>query len=473
MNKPRILSTCLAVALVLVSCQEGKPSPSQTLRRGVGLSGLVQHLRELQRIADANGGTRAAGTDGYDASAEYVYRVLRRAGYDVEFDEFRFAAFQQLEPSTLARTGSPQQQYADGRDFRAMIYSASGEVKAEIEPIGFDSSGESSSVEGCDAGDFRGLQRGAVAVMPPGPCLRRDQVLNAQRAGASAAIVAYPNISRGSAIRPTLISPQGISIPALAATREVGQALNAASDRGEAVRISTHTRVGQRTTASVIAETTQGRDDNVVMVGGHLDSVVDGPGINDNGSGVATILEVARRIAAMRPHNTVRFAFWSAEEYGLLGSTHYVNGLADGDLRHIALYLNFDMLASPNFVPFVYDDTGAPTGSDAIERVFLDYLRREELNAEPLDLQGRSDHGPFLRAGIPVGGLFTGAEEMKTERQASRYGGVAGAPEDPCYHQPCDSLDNINQKILDEMADAVAHAVVTFATSTKALDKQG
>jgi Zn-dependent M28 family amino/carboxypeptidase len=211
------------------------------------------------------------------------------------------------------------------------------------------------------------------------------------------------------------------------------------------------------------------------VVGAHLDSVPEGPGINDNGSGTATILETALQISKLgiEPTNRVRFAFWGAEEFGLLGSEYYVENLPDKELNEIALNLNFDMLGSPNFVRFVYDGNGSatpnnpdaagPAGSAGIERVFKRYFAAKDLKTEPTPFDGRSDYGPFIAVGIPAGGLYSGAEEMKTARQQDIYGGTAGEPYDPCYHQPCDDKTNLSVKALDQLSDGVAHATLTYA----------
>jgi Zn-dependent M28 family amino/carboxypeptidase len=212
----------------------------------------------------------------------------------------------------------------------------------------------------------------------------------------------------------------------------------------------------------------------VVVVGAHLDSANTGPGINDNGSGAATILEIALQMAALdlEPSNRVRFAWWGAEEYGLLGSEHYVSHLAQPELKDIALNLNFDMVGSPNYVRFVLDGDGSdteiagPMGSAAIEEVFLQYLAGQGLETEPGGLTGGSDYASFAEAGIPVGDLFTGAGNIKTEEEALIYGGIAGEPYDPCYHLACDTIENINGVVLDQMGDAAAHAVLTFAMTT-------
>ena len=215
------------------------------------------------------------------------------------------------------------------------------------------------------------------------------------------------------------------------------------------------------------------------MVGAHLDSVAEGPGINDNGSGSSTILEIAEEMAELgdRPRNRVRFAFWGAEEAGLVGSTAYVEEqIENGGIDQIEANLNFDMVGSPNFVRFVYDGDlsdstpppgGAPNGSGQIERLFTRYFDRQGLAHAPTAFDGRSDYGRFIAedAGVPAGGLFTGAEGIKTEAQEELFGGVAGLPYDPCYHQACDTFFNLSYTALDQMSDAAAHATWTLARS--------
>ena len=249
-------------------------------------------------------------------------------------------------------------------------------------------------------------------------------------------------------------------------------------DTGRTARFRVDWRPGTYTTRNVIAETS-GRDDNVVVVGAHLDSVGVGPGIQDNGSGSAAILEIAEQMAKVGPRNQVRFIWFGAEESGLLGSEFYVESLTEDEIDDIAAMLNFDMIASPNFVRFVYDGdlsdsppppSGAPDGSAAIETLFVDYFENQGLASEPTEFSGRSDYGPFIEVGIPAGGLFTGAEGIKTPEQAAIYGGTAGEQYDPCYHLGCDDLDNPNALALDQMGDAAAHAVISLAQSTQAVN---
>ena len=220
--------------------------------------------------------------------------------------------------------------------------------------------------------------------------------------------------------------------------------------------------LGDVSSVNLVVERAGGRPD-VIMLGAHLDSVEAGPGINDNGSGVATLLVVAERLAELPPpERTVRFAFWGAEEGGPHGSREYVDALPAAELARIGAYLNFDMLGSPNPIRFVYAERGAAPGSDALTTLFTSYLEAEGLSWAPIDLDGDSDHGPFIDAGIPTGGLFSGGIEPKTDAEADSFGGTAGEPADACSHRACDTIDNVNDAILEEMADAVAHAVGTL-----------
>jgi aminopeptidase S len=209
--------------------------------------------------------------------------------------------------------------------------------------------------------------------------------------------------------------------------------------------------------------------DQVVVVGAHLDSVTAGPGINDNGSSVAAVLEVALAVsrARVQPVRALRFAFWGAEELGLFGARYYVNNLPAAERSKIKAYLNFDMIASPNAGYFIYDGDDSdgvgygpgPDGSADLERVLQLHFESIGVPTEGSDLDGRSDYAPFLLANIPLGGIFAGAEGIKTAAQARKWGGTAGVNFDPCYHQACDNISNINDLALDRNADAIARAL--------------
>jgi Zn-dependent M28 family amino/carboxypeptidase len=237
-----------------------------------------------------------------------------------------------------------------------------------------------------------------------------------------------------------------------------------------------------RTDHNVIAELPGRNPGNVVMAGAHLDSVTEGPGINDNGSGSAALLETALMMAGSEPENTLRFGWWAAEELGLLGSADYVEGLPQEERDRIALYMNYDMVGSPNHVLMVYDSDQTtfevpaeapfeiPEGSIAIEDLYESYYTAI---GEPYDdtaFSGRSDYEAFILAGIPSGGLFTGAEGIKTEEQAAIWGGTAGEQFDPCYHLECDTVENNDDHALEVNSDLIAFAMLTFAYSTETVN---
>jgi Zn-dependent M28 family amino/carboxypeptidase len=288
---------------------------------------------------------------------------------------------------------------------------------------------------------------------------------NARAAGATAVLIANEGVpGRVAPIAATLGRP-GIGIPVLMVSSTVGAELQeAAQVRVVRVRISLAVVNRRARSANLIADL-PGRSGGVVLLGAHLDSVASGAGINDNGSGVALVLEVARqaRRLGVRPVRRLRFAFWGAEELGLLGSTAYVESRTARQRQQLRAVLNFDMVASRNFGRFVYDGDGAPEGSARIERMFRAHFAARRQPLDDIPLRGSSDHAPFAAVGVPVGGLFAGADGRKGPDAAQRFGGTAGAPYDPCYHQACDTLSNVDLGVLDQMADAAAVVAVRLA----------
>ena len=250
------------------------------------------------------------------------------------------------------------------------------------------------------------------------------------------------------------------------------------------VTTSTENDLGRKT-KNVIADSPKGKTGTTVVVGAHLDSVTAGPGINDNGSGTSTLLEIAEQMKELgytkkgKLQRQVRFAFWGAEEEGTLGSEYYVSHLSPEATSKIYANLNFDMLGSPNYVRFVYDGDGSdtpdagPAGSAGIEKIFTDYFASQKLASEPTAFDGRSDYGAFIEAGIPAGGLFSGAEGLKTDAEAKIYGGTAGEAYDACYHAACDDVTNLNAQALYELGDAAAHATFVLATSKSGIYPDG
>jgi Zn-dependent M28 family amino/carboxypeptidase len=278
------------------------------------------------------------------------------------------------------------------------------------------------------------------------------------------------------------LDPPLTTIPVVMASFAVGEELYNATKAGTVtVRVATAGHVKTVPSVNVTADTRGGRADRTVVVGGHLDSVPAGPGINDDGSGISTILEMAHQFSVLgiQPTNRVRFAFFGGEEEGLLGSEYYAAHLSARELKDIAVMLDYDMLASPNFVRFVYDGDGSaggpkgPNGSGNVEKVFNDYFASQGLATSPTAFDGRSDYVAFTDRGIAAGGIFAGAEGIKTVAEAATYGGTAGMPYDPCYHEACDDISNPSAFALDQFSDAAADAVFQFAMTTSAVNGSG
>jgi Zn-dependent M28 family amino/carboxypeptidase len=467
------LLTAVLAALAFVSAALADPNNNNSakLRNAVTLEGVRAHQLALQQIANANGGNRFSGFAGHDASVAYVVDKLEAAGYDPVVQPFVYTAFFQVGPSTLAQTAPGSVTYVEHVDYQLMDQTDPGNVTAAVTAVDLQLGPGNTSTSGCEAADFAGFPAGNIALLQRGACTFQQKAENAAAAGASGAIIFNQGNTpaRTGLIGGTLSAAYSGGIPVLDATYDRG--VEWAGTAGLVMHLVADVTRRPATTYNVLAELPGKNSDNVVMVGAHLDSVSAGPGINDNGSGSAAILEVAEQMEKVKPWNTVRFAWWGAEESVLLGSTFYVNSLSATELDRIALYLNFDMVGSPNFVRFVYDGSGnigpiGPEGSAEIEAVFHDYFEANGLASEPTAFDGRSDYQAFINNGIPAGGLFTGAEGIKTPSQAATYGGTAGVAYDPCYHQACDTFDNNNSVALDQMSDAIAHATITFAQNT-------
>jgi Zn-dependent M28 family amino/carboxypeptidase len=432
-----------------------------TLRGQVKADAMMAHLTKLQEIADAHDGNRALGTAGYDASVDYVANTLRDKGFDVQTPEFEvrlpFAEDPQLTVGGASVEAKPLQ-FTIGTPTQGVTGPL---VVARVE----DS-------PGCTASDYDGLPvQGALVLVDRGTCqFSQKQAVAAER-GALALIVA--NNEDGDEMGGTLGETANAKIPVVSITKASGDKLR--GEPGEAtLKLDAGVRVER--TRNVIAQTKTGSTADVVMVGAHLDSVPEGPGINDNGSGVAALLETALQMGPTPSvQNAVRFGFWGAEERGLKGSNNYVESLNVDQLKDIALYLNFDMVGSPNPGYFTYDgdqsvppsprdpNPRVPEGSAGIERNLVAYLKDAGKTAQDTGFDGRSDYDGFTLAGVPAGGLFSGAEEKMTREQAELWGGKADEPFDPNYHKKTDTLDHIDRNALGINGAGVAYVVGIYA----------
>jgi Zn-dependent M28 family amino/carboxypeptidase len=483
MRRLSIVAVALVTALLMATPALAVDEVNtKRLRDAVTVGGILSHERVFQRIANQNGGTRASGTPGYEASADYVAGRLRAAGYTVTEQEFIFPFYQELSPAVLEQVSPAPTTYETG----TFDFSGTGDVTGVVVPtndIVIPPTPEPSSTSGCEDSDFTPAPaEPAVALIQRGTCTFGEKAANAVEAGYDAVIIFNEgNPGREELFIGTLGEP--FDIPVVGLSFADAAALITQTQAGPVVvHVATETEIDPtRTTRNIIADSPTGNANQVVVVGAHLDSVIAGPGINDNGSGSSTILEIAEEMAELgiRNRQQVRFAFWGAEELNLLGSEHYVNTLSDDNLGKIVANLNFDMLGSPNYVRFVYDGDGSdsdpagPPGSAQIEAIFNQYFASQGLATEPTAFDGRSDYGPFIAVGIPAGGLFSGAEGEKTVEEAAIYGGTAGEPYDPCYHQACDTINNLSTKALNELGDGAAHAVMTLARSRTGFFEDG
>ena len=397
--------------------------------------GAFRHLEELQRIADANRGNRALGTPGYDASVEYVARTLRDAGYTVDTPGVHRAVVLRA-----GRAPHRRRRRDRGDGARVLPRHPGRRVTAPLAVLAQD------ETSGCEAADFASVPAGAVVLVRRGTCPFGVKSTNA--GGSAAAAVLVANNVDGPLDQATLGDVTG-AVPTAGLSKADGDAL--AGRAGAAVNLVLATTIEERRSRNVVAQTTTGNPDNVVMAGAHLDSVPAGPGINDNGSGTAALLETAVRLGGAPPvANAVRFAFWGAEEEGLVGSTSYVAGSPTPTAKKIALYLNLDMVGSPNAGYLVYDgdnsdNEGAgpgPEGRPTIERVLLEQLATTRRDGRGHRLRRPLGLRPVHRRRHPGGRPVHRRRGAKTPEQAQRWGGTAGQPYDPCYHQACDRIDN-------------------------------
>ncbi|KAH7116254.1 leupeptin-inactivating enzyme 1 precursor [Dendryphion nanum] len=437
---------------------------SKELQKLVNLKDLLAGSQKLQDFADANGGNRAFGGGGHNATTDWLYKELKKTGYyDVEKQPF-------VELFTAATVVFK----AGGTEYPGayMTYGPKGDLKgvalAKVNNLG------------CDAADYPTGVSGKIAVISRGTCPFSQKSINAKAAGAVGAVI-YNNVP--GALAGTL-GGVGDYVPTIGVVQETGAALTTAITNGAVLSdLFVDTIEENRTSYNVIAQTKGGDKNNVLVLGGHTDSVYQGPGINDDGSGTVGVFAVAKALTKFQVKNAVRFAFWSAEEFGLLGSKHYlrtINGTISGsaaEVSKVRAYLNFDMIASPNYVLGIYDGDGSafnlsgPAGSDTIEKDFELFYESKGLPHVPSIYSGRSDYAAFLENGIPAGGLFTGAEELKTPEEAQLFGGQAGVALDVNYHQKGDDINNLAHDAFLLNSQSIANSVAKYALSFEGIPR--
>ncbi|KKZ61809.1 aminopeptidase [[Emmonsia] crescens] len=426
----------------------------------IGTRDLMAGAKKLEDIAYATPErNRVFGTKGHNDTVDYLVRELEKTGY--------YDVSKQKQVHLWSKSTATMKVNGEDKEVSPMTYSPSGEAKTEIVLV---------NNLGCVASDFPPEVNGKIALILRGECPFGLKSALAGSAKAAGALI-YNNIPgplSGTLGAPT--DPNGPYPPTVGVSKEIGDDL-AARLGSEALmaELFAHSEFENRTTFNVIATTKSGNQDNVIAIGGHSDSVEAGPGINDDGSGIIGNLVIARALAKFKVPNAVRFLFWTAEEYGLLGSQYYVDSLTPEERDKIRLYLNLDMTASPNYANMIYDGDGStfnftgPSGSGEIEKLFQKYYEDRREAHIPSEFDGRSDYDAFISVGIPAGGIFTGAEGIKTPEEAKMFGGTAGVAYDVNYHGVGDNVKNLNKKAWLMNTKASAYVLATYARSTKGL----
>ncbi|KAL1958897.1 hypothetical protein VTO42DRAFT_3450 [Malbranchea cinnamomea] len=436
-----------------------KVNPDDLMAK-IKLADLVAGAQQLEDFAyKYPARNRVFGEQAHKDTVDWLYNELKATRYyDVEKQE---------QKQLWSR--SDQSFKVNDKEIQAfaMTYAPSGNVTAEFFHI---------ENGGCADEDFDPDVKGKIALIQRGTC---DFGAKVARAGAAEAVGAVVYNNGPGELRGTLGAPEseiGPYVPVVGISQEDGE--NIVSQLGSGAVIGdlwVDTQMENRTTWNVIATSKQGNKNNIIALGAHTDSVDAGPGINDDGSGTVGILTVAKALTHFRLNNAVRFGFWTAEEFGLLGSAYYVDSLSEKERKKIRLYLNFDMIASPNYAYLIYDGDGSafnntgPAGSAEIEALFEKYFDDQGIAHFPTAFDGRSDYEAFILNGIPAGGIFTGAEEVKTEEQAKLFGGTAGESYDPNYHAVGDNMTNLALDAFYLNTRGVAYALATYADSVKSL----
>ncbi|ATL69137.1 M28 family peptidase [Nocardia terpenica] len=443
----RILGALAAAAALTITPLPATAAPTEgladALAQAVTGPDTYRHLQVLQAIADANGGVRAVHTPGLAATEDYLETTLATAGYHPIVQDVPYTRFAVVAEDTRIVDGNTP--------LRTMVMDESpalSDVTAPAVP---------GPATGCQIGDYNGLNAaGAVVVLAAASCGVTQQVTAAAQAGARAVLLNSVTPDADTVQRLHWFGSAPPPIPLASISRNQAESLIGPHPQPVALRMNWQGHDEHGTTHTLIAETRGGSADHVAIVGAHLDSAADGPGINDDGSAIAATLQTAIQLAPYQDgvSNRVRFIWWGAAELADAGAEHYVAQLSPTDRQSIQAYLDATTIASPNFVRYVM------SGPGVLSQPFDDYLTAQRL---PFEHAGTdvvaSDYEPFAAAGITVGGIFAGSLGVKTDAQATVYGGTAGQSYDPCDRQPCDRIDRIDTTALDQNARALAYAV--------------
>ncbi|KAI2483074.1 aminopeptidase Y precursor [Pyrenophora tritici-repentis] len=432
----------------------------QDLVSGDRLMARAKKMFDIAKLGEAeyNHPTRVIGSAGHLGTLSYIYESILELGdyYTISNQSFPAVSGHIFESRLVIGDGVPKSAAPMGLT----------PPTKDKEPVHGDLVFVKN--EGCEASDYPDSVSGNIAFVKRGVCPFGTKSEHAGRKGAVAAVV-Y-NYEKDP-VSGTLGTPSPDHVATFGLSGEEAEPILKKLGNKERVDAIAYidAEVSQILTVNIIAQTTEGDPDNCVMLGAHSDSVTEGPGINDDGSGTMSLLEVATQLTKFNVSNCVRFAWWAAEEEGLLGSDYYVSSLSEKENKKIRLFMDYDMMASPNFAYQIYNATNAvnPHGSEELRDLYIKWYEDQGLNYTFIPFDGRSDYDGFIRNGIPGGGIATGAEGIKTEKEVEMFGGKAGDWYDPCYHQLCDDLGNVNVTAWVVNTKLIAHSVATYARSLK------
>ncbi|KAI1073653.1 Zn-dependent exopeptidase [Whalleya microplaca] len=434
---------------------------TKLLQDSINPENLVSRSHDLYAIAQLSEHeyghpTRVIGSDGHGATLDYIYNAIAKLGDYYTLSQQPFPAVMGKVYESRLVIGHDVPKSASPMSLTPPT-AHQQPVHGNLVLVGND---------GCAESDYPANVSGNVAFILRGKCSFGTKSALAGKAGAVAAVV-Y-NYDSGD-LSGTLESPTPDHVATFGLSGKDANPIVDKLNNGELVDAIAYVdaEVKKIQTINIIAQTVDGDSDNCVMLGAHSDSVAEGPGINDDGSGSLTLLEVAIQLSKFRVNNCVRFAWWAGEEEGLLGSDYYVEVLPQEENKKIRLFMDYDMMGSPNFAYQVYNATNAinPEGSEQLRDLYVDWYNSQGLNYTFIPFDGRSDYDAFIQNGIPGGGVATGAEGVKTNEEEAMFGGKAGEWYDPCYHQLCDDVGNVNLTSWLVNTKLVAHSVATFAVS--------
>ncbi|KAE9993255.1 hypothetical protein EG327_005862 [Venturia inaequalis] len=442
---------------------------TKALQATIESDNLLARAKKLFQIAELsedefNHPTRVIGSVGHTETINWIYKTIADLGdyYTISNQsfpavtgtifEYRLVLGNEVPKSALAMSLTPPTKNKEPVHGQVVLVAN----------------------QGCDRSDYPTNLTNAVALIQRGTCPFGTKSELAGKSGAIAAVV-YNN-EKGS-VSGTLGTPSPYHVATFGISQEDALPFIEELKNGTSVDAIAYmnAEVSSISTTNIIAQTTAGDQDNCVMLGAHSDSVTAGPGINDDGSGTISLLEVATRLTNFTVNNCVRFAWWAGEEEGLLGSDYYVSVLPSAENKKIRMFMDYDMMGSPNYAYQIYNATNAanPVGSEELRDLYIDWYEEQGLNYTFIPFDGRSDYDGFIRGGIPGGGIATGAEGIKTKDEVAMFGGQAGHWYDDCYHQLCDDVGNVNMTAWVVNTKLIAHSVATYAVSLKGFPERG